>query len=263
MRFLIGFLGFVAGVGAATAADIIPAEGGDIALTPIRHAHVQVAFGGKVIHIDPWAGPATFAAGLPAEVRPADILLITDIHEDHFQPGSIDRIRKATTIFVAPSVVARSLRGNIIEMANGDTKIVEGISIQAVAAYNMERKSLQSGQPYHTKGRGNAYVLTLGGKRVLFSADTECVPEIKALTNIDVAFMATNLPFTMSPAEAADCVKAFKPKIVYPYHYQQPGIQPANKNQLDFAAAMQGTPGIEVRTPNFYPPVAVAGGRGG
>jgi L-ascorbate metabolism protein UlaG (beta-lactamase superfamily) len=136
---------------------------------------------------------------------------------------------------------------------------VDGVSIQAVAAYNLQRGPA-AGQRFHDKGRGNAYLLTLGGKRILFTGDTECTPEIKALTNVDVAFVTMNLPYTMPPTEAADCVKAFKPKIVYPYHYFQQGLTPANKNQTDFVAAMKGTTGIEVRALNFYPAPA---GRGG
>ncbi len=250
----LGVLGLALGLPAAMAGDMIPAEGGSIELTPIRHAHVQIEFAGKVIHIDPWAGTATFAAGLPAGAKPADIVLITDSHEDHHHPPSIERLKKATTVFVAPAAVATTWgRANTTVMANGETKTVAGVLIQAVAAYNIVNKSPRTGEHYHTKGRANAYLLTLGGKRILFTGDTECVPEIKALSNIDVAFVATNLPFTMSPSEAADCVKAFKPKIVYPYHYQQPGLDPANKNQLDFVLAMKGAEGIDVRTVNFYP----------
>lgn len=249
-RLGVGVLGFAIGLGTATAADTIPADGGNIELTVIRHAHVQMEFGGKVIHVDPWAGPATFAVPLPASFKPADIILITDIHTDHLHQSSIDRVKKATTVFVAPSVVAGSLSGNTTVMSNGETKVVEGINIQALPAYNMVRGS--SNGPYHTKGRANAYLLTLGGKRVLVAGDTECVPEIKSLTNIDVAFIPVNLPFTMAASEAADCVKVLKPKIVYPYHYLQPDAQPPNKNQMDFAAAMQGTPDIEVRIRDFY-----------
>ena len=122
--------------------------------------------------------------------------------------------------------------------------------------YNLTRGPA-AGQFFHDKGRGNGIILTLGGKRVYFAGDTECVPEIKALKNIDVAFMPMNLPYTMTPEEAADCVKAFKPKIVYPYHYRGMGATP-EQNQQAFVAAMKGTAGIEVRTPNFYVPVPKA-----
>ncbi len=249
-RLLVSAFGLFLTVSAAGAADVIPAEGGNIEITPIRHAHVQVEHGGKVIHIDPWAGPATLSIPLPAGTKPADIILITDIHSDHLHQPSIDRVKKATTAYVIPKAVAASLRSNATVMDNGESKLVEGVSIQAVAAYNLTRGDASG--PYHVRGRANGYLLTLGGKRIYFAADTECIPEIKALTNIDVAFIPVNLPFTMPGAEAADCVKTFKPKIVYPYHYQQQGVQPPNKHQLDFAAAMKDTPGIEVRLFDFY-----------
>ena len=135
-------------------------------------------------------------------------------------------------------------------MANGQTKTVAGVSIETVPMYNLTRGPA-AGQLFHTKGRGNGYILTLGGKRVYIAGDTECVPEIKALKNIDVAFLPMNLPYTMPPSEAADCVKAFKPKIVYQYHFQ--GQKPE-----EFTAALKGS-GIDVRMLNWYP----AAGRSG
>lgn len=257
MRRFLGAAALVAGLGVALVADTIPATGGNIELTPMAHAHVQIEFGGTVIHIDP-SNQANLAAA-----KPADLVLITDIHGDHLDPPSIDRVRKATTQYVAPSALADRFPGQTTIINNGETKTVDGVSIMAVGAYNLTRGPAP-GQFYHTKGRGNAYVLTLGGKRVLFTGDTECTPEIKALTNIDVAFVTMNLPFTMTPQEAADCVKAFKPKIVYPYHYRQQGLEPADKNQADFVAAMKGTAGVQVKAVDFYPPLpAPAGGRGG
>ena len=256
MRAWIGVLAVVAGLGATMAADTIPATGGNIELTPMAHAHVQVEYGGKVIHIDP-SNMANYGAA-----KPADIVLITDIHGDHMDPPSIDRLRKATTQYVAPAALADKFPGPTTIIGNGESKTVDGVSIQAVAAYNLTRGPVP-GQLYHTKGRGNAYLLTLGGKRILFTGDTECTPEIKALTNVDVAFVTMNLPFTMPPKEAADCVKAFKPKVVYPYHYSQQGLEPADKNQQDFAAAMKGAVGIEVKAADFYPAPAAPPGRGG
>jgi L-ascorbate metabolism protein UlaG (beta-lactamase superfamily) len=137
-------------------------------------------------------------------------------------------------------------------LKNGETRTIDGVSVQAVAAYNLQRGPA-AGQFFHEKGRANAYVLTLGGKRIFLSGDTECVPEIKALTRIDVAFLTMNLPYTMPPEEAADCAKAFKPAVVYAYHYRGMGGPTPEQNQQAFVAAMKGTAGIEVRTPNFYP----------
>ena len=246
MRLWFGVLALIAFLGATIAADTIPATGGNIELTPMAHAHVMIEYGGKVIHIDPNA-MANFASA-----KPADIVLITDIHGDHMDPTAIDRVKKATTQYVAPAALADRFPGATTLIANGESKTVDGVSIQAVGAYNLTRGPA-AGQLYHTKGRGNAYVLTLGGKRILFTGDTECTPEIKALTNIDVAFVTMNLPFTMPPDEAAACVKAFKPKIVYPYHYRGMGGPTPEQNQQAFVAAMKGTAGVEVRTPNFYP----------
>lgn len=129
-------------------------------------------------------------------------------------------------------------------MANGQTKTVAGVSIEAVPMYNLTRGP-SAGQLFHTKGRGNGYVVTLGGKRLYFAGDTECVPEIKALKNIDVAFMPMNLPYTMPPSEATDCVKAFKPAVVYPYHFM--GQKPQ-----EFTDALKGS-GIDVRLLTWYP----------
>src|SRR5262245_20364687 len=210
MRLWFGVIALVAGFGATIAADTIPANGGNIELTPMANAHVMIEFGGKVIHIDPSA-----MANL-AGVKPADLVLITDIHGDHMDPLAIDRVKKASTHYVAPAALADRFPGATTLIANGETKTVDGISIQAVGAYNLTRGPAAR-QFYHTNGRRNAYVLTLGRKRILFTGDTECTPEIKALTNIDVAFVSMNLPFTMPPDEAASCVKAFKPKVVYPY----------------------------------------------
>ena len=256
MRLWLGVFALIAALGATTAADTVPATGGNIEITPMAHAHVQIEFGGKVIHIDPSA-QAPFASA-----KPADLVLITDIHGDHMDPAAIDRVKKASTQYVAPAALADRFPGPTTLIANGETKTVDGISIMAVGAYNLQRGP-SPGQLYHTKGRGNAYVLTLGGKRILFTGDTECTPEIKALTNIEVAFVTMNLPFTMPPDEAAACVKAFRPKIVYPYHYRQANLEPVGKNQADFAAAMKGFAGVEVRTPDFYPAPAGAPGRGG
>ena len=254
MRLWLGLTIAMVGLGVAIAADTIPATGGNIELTPMTHAHVQIEFGGKVIHIDPTGQSAL------ASAKPADIILVTDVHGDHMDAAAIDKLKKASTIYVAPNALAGKFPGKTEILKNGETRTVDGVSIQAVAAYNLQRGPA-AGQFFHEKGRGNAYILTLGGKRLFFSGDTECVPEIKALTRIDVAFLTMNLPYTMPPQEAADCAKAFKPAIVYAYHYRGMGGPTPEQNQQAFVAAMKGTAGVEVRTPNFYP--AAPAGRGG
>ena len=221
----------------AAVSDTIPAAGGNITITPINHATLQIAHGSHVIDVDPVA-QANFGS-LPAPT----LVLVTDIHGDHLDPATIAKLKGASTKIVAPSAAAAKLEGAIV-IANGEKKEVDGISIEAVPMYNLQRGP-SAGQVYHDKGRGNGYVLTLGGKRIYIAGDTECTPEMKALKNIDVAFLPMNLPYTMTPAEAADCVKAFKPAIVYPYHYRGQDLQ-------QFAAALKDTPGVEVRIREWY-----------
>jgi L-ascorbate metabolism protein UlaG (beta-lactamase superfamily) len=216
--------------------DKIPATGGDITIQPINHATLQITWAGHVITVDPVA-QADFTG-----LAPADLILVTDIHGDHLDPTTIAKVRKASTTIVAPAAAASKLENPVV-MANGDTKTVAGISITAVPMYNLTRGPA-AGQLFHDKGRGNGYILTLGGKRVYIAGDTEGIPEMRALKNIDVAFVPMNLPYTMTPEEAADAVKAFAPKIVYPYHYR--GSDPAV-----FANALKGT-AIDVRLRDWY-----------
>jgi L-ascorbate metabolism protein UlaG (beta-lactamase superfamily) len=191
---------------------------------------------GHVIDVDPVA-QASFS-GLPAP----DIILITDIHGDHLDPAMVAKLKKASTKIVAPQAAASKLEGAVV-IGNGETKTIDGVTIEAVPMYNLQRGPA-AGQLFHDKGRGNGYVVTLGGKRIYRAGDTECIPEMKALKNIDVAFVPMNLPYTMTPAEAAECVKAFKPKIVYPYHYR-------GQNLDEFASALKGS-GIDVRIRDWY-----------
>jgi L-ascorbate metabolism protein UlaG (beta-lactamase superfamily) len=226
---------------AAAGQSTVPATGGAITITPFQHATLQVEFGGKVIQVDP-------AQGDLSKAKPGDVVLVTDIHGDHLNPDLIATVRKPGAPVVMPAAVQQQVGDKVpapVEvMANGQTKTVAGVSIEAVPMYNLQRGP-SAGQLFHTKGRGNGYIVTLGGKRVYFAGDTECTPEMKALTNIDVAFIPMNLPYTMTPAEAADCAKGFKPKIAIPYHYQ--GQKPE-----EFQAALAGS-GIEVRLLNWYP----------
>ncbi len=210
---------------------------GPVTFTPLYHASTLIQAGGKTIYLDP-AKPAKLT-GLPK----ADLILITDIHPDHMDPASIAEVSKpGTVIFATPAVVQTVTSGKPI--ANGETKTWEGWTIQAVPAYNLKRGPAP-GKLFHDKGRGNGYVLTYGGKRFYFSGDTEGVSEMRALKNIDVAFVCMNLPYTMPPEEAADAVKAFHPKIVIPYHYR-------GSDLTVFEKSLQGS-GIEVRKLEYYP----------
>ena len=142
---------------------------------------------------------------------------------------------------MAPKAVAEKFPGAIV-MANGDTKTVGEFKVEAIPMYNL--KPADNGQTYHEKGRGNGYIVTYGGKRFYFAGDTEGIPEMRALKNIDVAFIPMNLPFTMTPQDAADAVRAFHPAVVYPYHYR-------GQDTKIFAKALEGS-GIDVRLRDWY-----------
>jgi L-ascorbate metabolism protein UlaG (beta-lactamase superfamily) len=224
-------------VHAAIQTQTFPTSSGDVKITPLYHASTLIEAGGKTIYIDP-AKPAKLD-GTPK----ADLILITHIHADHMDPESIAKISKSgTEIMAPPSVVATVTSAKPI--SNGETKTWQGWTIEAVPAYNLTRGPAP-GKLYHEKGRDDGYVLTYGGKRFYFSADTENIPEMRALKNIDVAFVCMNLPYTMPPDEAAEAVKAFHPKVVIPYHYRGSDLSVFKKK-------LEGT-GIEVRLLDWYP----------
>jgi L-ascorbate metabolism protein UlaG (beta-lactamase superfamily) len=211
---------------------------GELRITPLYHASALIEAGGKTIYIDP-APPARFD-GLPK----ADLILITHLHHDHFDPPTLRMLSTAaTTVLAPPSVVALYPAAHPI--ANGETRRWEGWTIQAIPAYNMKRGPAP-GELYHPRSRGdNGYVLTYGGKRIYFSGDTENTPEMRALKNIDLAFICMNLPYTMPPTEAAAAVRAFHPKVVIPYHYKGSDLHL-------FQQRLAGS-GIEVRLLDWYP----------
>jgi len=192
--------------------DIIATSSGDLEITFIGHGSLMMKVNNIVVHVDPYGALADYAL-LPK----ADVLLITHEHRDHLDPGAIDKIRTADTKVYLSAACAEKLSGGTI-MKNGDTESVSGIGIEAVPAYNLVHRR-DSGEPYHPKGRGNGYVLTVGGKRLYIAGDTENIPEMKALKNIEIAFLPMNLPYTMTPDMVADAARTFKPHILYPYHY--------------------------------------------
>jgi L-ascorbate metabolism protein UlaG (beta-lactamase superfamily) len=210
---------------------------GMVKITPIYHASLLIQAGGKNIYLDP-AKPAD-VTGLPQ----ADLILITDIHGDHLDPNLISKLSKTGTDIIAPPAVVKTVT-NAAPISNGETKEWNGWKIEAIPMYNLKRGPAP-GQLYHPKGRGNGYVLTYGGKRFYFSGDTANTPEMRALRNIDVAFVCMNLPYTMPPDEAAAAVKAFHPKVVIPYHYRGSDLNVFKKD-------LEGT-GIDVRLLEWYP----------
>lgn len=208
----IVFLAAAAVSAAEFQADTFKTAKGDLVITFIGHGSLMMAFGGKTIHIDPVSAMADYS-----KLPKADLVLVTHEHSDHLDLKAIDRIKKKDTKFVATETVARQLKGAAV-MKNGDSKTVLGLKIEAVPAYNLVHMR-SPGAPFHPKGVGNGYIVNFGGKRVYIAGDTENTAEMKALKKIDIAFLPMNLPYTMTPEMVADAAKAFRPKVLYPYHY--------------------------------------------
>ncbi len=194
--------------------DMIETKTGDLKITCIGHGTLMFTYHNKVVHIDPVSREADYT-----KLPKADLVLITHEHGDHLDTKALDLVRKPQTQIVLTAVCAEAVGGGIV-MKNGDVRTVQGFKIEAVPAYNLLHKR-DNGQPFHPKGRGNGYIVTFGQTRVYIAGDTENTPEMKQLTKIDIAFLPMNLPYTMTPAMVADAARAFKPKILYPYHYGQ------------------------------------------
>ena len=236
--FLVSMPAYSDGNPSNRQADVIHTSRGELRLTPIYHGSVMLEFGGKVIHVDPWSqGDFT---GFPQ----ADLIVITHTHADHLDRTMVEKLKKPETIIVGPPAVIDTLNcapacGVAEAISDSEKRTVMGIEFEGVPMYNLVFGS-GPGKPYHHKGIGSGYILNFGDTRVYFSGDTECTPEMKALKNISVAFLAMNPPRTETTLEAAECVKAFKPRIVYPYHYRGSKLD-------EFANALKDTPGVEVR----------------
>jgi len=194
--------------------DIIKTKTGDLKITFIGHGTLMFAYGGKVVHVDPWTRLADYS-----KMPKATHILITHEHRDHLDIKAVSALREEKTMLVLTKACAEKVTGGIV-MKNGDVRVVGGLKIEAVPAYNIVHKR-SGGQPFHPKGIGNGYVVTFGKTRVYVAGDTENIPEMKKLKKIDVAFLPMNLPYTMTPEMVADAAKAFNPKILYPYHYGQ------------------------------------------
>ncbi len=213
--------------------DVFPTSQGELKITFIGHGTLMFTFGGKIIHVDPYSRVADYSL-LPK----AELIIITHEHTDHFNPDVIAKIKKEDTKVILTELCAEKVKGGIV-MKNGDVKTVMGLKIEAIPAYNIVHMRREN-QPYHPKGDGNGYIITFGDKRVYVAGDTENTPEMKTLKNIDIAFLPMNVPYTMTPEMVADAAQAFKPKILYPYHYGR-----ADTSQL--VDLMKGVKGIEVR----------------
>jgi L-ascorbate metabolism protein UlaG (beta-lactamase superfamily) len=192
--------------------DRIKTSTGDLVITFLGHGTLMMSIGDKVIHVDPVAQAADYAI-LPK----ADLILVTHEHSDHFDLKAINFIKAKGTACMVTGTVAKELKDGIV-LKNGEIKMVKGLKVEAVPAYNLVHMR-SPGIPFHSKGTGNGYIVTFGDKRVYIAGDTENTPEMKSLKEIDIAFLPMNLPYTMTPEMVADATKAFRPKILYPYHY--------------------------------------------
>ncbi|RIJ49517.1 MBL fold metallo-hydrolase [Maribellus luteus] len=192
--------------------DVFKTSEGELAITFIGHGTLMLEFNGKVIHVDPVSQYADYES-----MPKADLVLITHEHGDHLDPKAIDAVKKEATRVVLTESCSPKYTGTDV-MKNGDTKVFGTISVEAVPAYNI-RNMRADGTPFHPKGRGNGYVIRFADKKVYIAGDTENVPEMADLVDIDVAFLPMNLPYTMTPEMCADAARLFHPKVLYPYHF--------------------------------------------
>lgn len=252
---LLIVMAMAAGQAQAPLTTKVAGAGGALVITALGHGSVQIEQGAKVVIVD----PVSMFADL-SKAKPADLILVTDIHPDHYDPAAVAKLRKPKApVVVPPAVAAEKKIPDVIVMQNRQMRTNEeapaGITVITVPAYNIQRGP-SPGQFYHPQGRGQGYVIAFSeqlaavrqGKasQVYVAGDTECVPAMAQwVKNVDVALLPMNLPYTMTPAEAADCVKGFRPKVAIPYHHM--GQKPE-----EFAAALKGSP-IEVRLLNWYP----------
>ncbi|MGD8897975.1 MAG: MBL fold metallo-hydrolase [Acidobacteriota bacterium] len=219
---------------------------GELTIRPLQHATLVLSHGETTIYVDPLGGAAAFAG----EASP-DLILITHVHGDHLDPATVAAVAQDDTAIVVPQSVAERLgevevTGTVKVLANGETAEVAGVSVEAIPAYNLTEERSQ----FHPKGQGNGYVVTVGGQRVYIAGDTEDIPEMRALEDIDVAFVCMNLPYTMDVEKAADAVLEFQPRVVIPYHYRgQGGFSDLEK----FKEIVSKNPQIEVRLLDWYP----------
>lgn len=218
----------------------------EIKVFPIEHATAVLEWKNITIYIDPVGGAEAFIG----QKKP-DLILITDIHGDHFNLETLQQLNTENAKIMVPQAVADKIPAEFTPqidiLNNGDSKERYGIKVKALPMYNLR----EDAKKFHTKGRGNGYVLHIDGKKIYFSGDTEDIPEMRALQNVDMAFICMNLPYTMTVENAADAVLEFKPKQVYPYHYRgNPDVSDVAKFKK---LVNNGNAEIEVIQLDWYP----------
>jgi L-ascorbate metabolism protein UlaG (beta-lactamase superfamily) len=224
--------------------DTLTTDDGPLEVRAIGHATFVLEWQGKTIYVDPVGASERFA---PSD--PPDLILITDVHGDHLSADTVQAIATPETRIVAPPAVVDRFpatdRDRITPLANGASLHWGAVKIAAIPMYNTTPEWADR----HVKGRGNGYVIELGGRRIYVSGDTEDIPEMRALEAIDLAFVCMNPPNTMDLEAAADAVLEFQPKVVYPYHYRsRQGFSDVGR----FRELVSADPGIEVRLLAWY-----------
>jgi L-ascorbate metabolism protein UlaG (beta-lactamase superfamily) len=212
--------------------DVVNTSAGNLKMTHVAHGSLMFTLGDTVIHVDPVQRTADYS-----KLPKADGILVSHTHGDHMDPDAISLLSTADTTLVVCRACSSGLPTGTV-LNNGETRTIAGVTIEAVPAYNIVNRR-PDGSVNHPKGDGNGYVLTFGDTRVYVAGDTENVPEMKALEDIDIAFLPCNGP-TMTPEMFVDAVKAFRPAVVYPYHF-------SNTDVSQLAEALTNEPGIEVR----------------
>ena len=219
---------------------------GDLIIHPIQHATFVIQWNGMLIYVDPYGGAEAFE-GIPAP----DIILITDIHGDHMNIETLQALDTENATLVVPQAVAEKLpeglKSKLKTVKNGQRAMMTGLFVEGIPMYNLP----ESEDSRHTKGRGNGYVLTLGGQRIYISGDTEDIPEMRALKDIDIAFVCMNQPYTMDVDQAISAVMDFRPMVVYPYHYRGAGGQMSDIDKFE-KIVTEGSD-VQVVRHNWYP----------
>jgi len=230
---LVLFFGLSVSAEQSFETDLIKTSAGDLKITFIAHGTLMFEFNQKIIHVDPVGRYADYA-----QMPKADLILVTHEHGDHLDKKAIKSIYQDHTKLVLTATCAEKM-GDGIVMKNGDVQTVAGFKIEAVPAYNIVHER-EKGVPFHPKGIGNGYVITFGDKRIYVAGDTENIPEMAQLKNIDIAFLPMNLPYTMSPEMVVEAAKMIQPKILYPYHF-------GDTDTRQLVKLMEKHPDIEVR----------------
>jgi L-ascorbate metabolism protein UlaG (beta-lactamase superfamily) len=226
--------------------DTFKTKKGTLTIKPILHSSFILTYNDKTIYVDPYGGKKLYQG-----IKLPDIVLITDIHGDHLNQETLDAIDTSKAIFVVPDAVAKKLpekyNSQVVTLKNRQGVHRLGFFIKAIAMYNLPEVP----ESKHPKGRGNGYILTIDDKNIYISGDTEDIPEMRMLQNIDIAFVCMNLPYTMTINQAASAVLEFQPKIVYPFHYRGKGGFSDVQEFKNIVTSKNKS--IEVRLKEWYP----------